>query len=58
MRSMRKDLWTLARTLLWRRWSLIAMIIAILAYLLVYLFLREEREPSITPPKPPHLLSS
>lgn len=58
IRSKRRELWDLARTLLWRRWSLIAVFIAIVAYLLVNFLLKKDREPSITPPKPPHLFSS
>ena len=58
MRSKRRELWDLARALLWRRWSLIAVFIAIVAYLLVHVLLKKDREPSITPPKPPHLFSS
>ena len=58
IRSRRRELWDLARTLLWRRWSLIAVIIAIVAYLLVNFSLRKDREPTITPPRPPHLFSS
>lgn len=53
MRSVRKSLWSLARTLLWRRWSLVAIVVAALLYLLVYLFFRPDPTPTIPTPQPP-----
>ena len=57
MRSVRKTLWAFARTVLWRRWSLVAIAVAVLLYLIAYLVLKPEPTLSIPPPEPPHPLS-
>lgn len=53
MRLMREGLWTMAKTLFWRRWSLVAVIIALALYGLARLLLQPEPTPSISPPAPP-----
>jgi hypothetical protein len=57
MRSARKALWGLARTLLWRRWSLVAIAVAAALYLIVWLVLKDDPAPLIPPPEPPNPLS-
>ena len=57
MREMRRSLWRMARTILWRRWSLVAIVIALLLYLVAYLILRPDPAPTIPPPAPPNPLS-
>lgn len=49
--AMRKGLWGLARTILWRRWSLIAALLAITIYM-TFFFLLKSRPPS-SPTLPP-----
>ena len=58
MRKMRETLWLVARTLLWRRWSLVAIAVALIIYLVAYLVLKEDPAPTIPPPQPPSPLSS
>lgn len=53
IRTMRKSLWRIARTILWRRWSLVAIVLAILTYLIVYLVLDRAPTPAIPTPEPP-----
>ena len=57
MREMRQSLWQIARTILWRRWSLIAIVIALLLYLVAYFLLRTDPAPTIPPPEPPDPLT-
>lgn len=58
MRKVRGDLWGFARTLLWRRGSLIAIVVALLLYLLAHFFLKSDPAPSVTPPKPRNPISA
>lgn len=57
LRELRKTLWVFARTVLWRRWSVFAIVVAALLYLLAYLLLKPDPEPSIQAPQPPTPLS-
>ena len=57
MRLLRKTLWTFAKSYLWRRWSLFAVIVALVLYLIAYLLLKADPPPSITPPQLPSPLS-
>jgi hypothetical protein len=58
MRKLRSTLWDFAKTLLWRRLSLVATIVAIVLYLVVYLLTKQDPVPSIPTPQPPIPLSS
>ena len=58
IRKARETLWKVAKVLLWRRWSIVAILVAALLYLLAYLFLKKEEAPSIDIPEPPTPLSS
>ena len=56
--AMREGLWKFARTILWRRWSLVAALIAIVLYLLFYFVMKSNPptpDPAPTPsyPLPP-----
>lgn len=53
--AMREGLWRLARTLLWRRWSLVAALLAIVLYLILYFVLKSDPVPEPAPqlPMPP-----
>ena len=53
VRAMRAGLWALAKALFWRRWSLVAVAIAALLYLVVHLLLRPDPPRSIPTPVPP-----
>jgi hypothetical protein len=57
MRELRQNLWVLAKTMVWRRWSLVALAVAVALYLLAFFLLREKAPTSIPPPDPPHPLS-
>lgn len=57
MRVTRERLWTFAKTYLWRRWSLIAVAVALFLYLVAHLILKEDPAPTISPPQPPTPLS-
>ena len=57
IRTMRQSLWSLARTILWRRWSLIAIVVAAILYLVAHLLLKPDPEPSIPTPEPPSPLA-
>jgi len=58
MRKVRSSLWALAKALLWRRLSLIAIIVAFVLYLIARLLLGQDPAPSIPTPQPPIPLSS
>jgi hypothetical protein len=58
MRTMRASLWTLAVTLLWRKWSLVAILVAVILYLVACLLLKSEPSPAIPTPEPPNPVSS
>ncbi len=58
--TMRKGLWKFARTVLWRRWSLIVALLAIALYLIFYFTMTPDTpgqnatpEPTRTLPLPP-----
>ena len=51
MAKMRHRLWKIARTILWRRWSLFAALGAIILYLVVY-FVLKSSPPGIEHPLP------
>jgi hypothetical protein len=57
MRKVRGTLWDLAKALLWRRWSLIAIVVACVLYLIAYLLLKQDPAPVIPTPQPPNPLS-
>ena len=57
MRTTRKKLWLIAKTVLWRRWSLVAVAVAVVLYLLAHLLLKPDPSPSIVPPEPPNPIS-
>lgn len=57
MRTARENLWVFAKTILWRRWSLIAIAVALLLYLIAYLVLGPAAPPSIPTPDPPRPLT-
>ena len=50
--TLRKGLWKFARTVLWRRWSLVAALLALLLYLTFFLVLRSFSPNSIQSPEP------
>ncbi len=52
--TMREGLWRLAKTLLWRRWSLVAALIAIALYLILY-FVMKSIPPASDPVPTPSL---
>ena len=58
MRIVRHSLWSLAKTLLWRRLSLVAVIVALVLYLIARLLLGQDPAPTIPTPQPPTPLSS
>ena len=58
VRNARQALWKFAKVLLWRRLSIVAIIVAAILYLLAHLFLKKEDSPSIDIPEPPTPLSS
>ena len=60
--AMRENLWQFAKTVLWRRWSLVAALIAIVLYLTFYVIMKTNPpepdpvpapSPTPTPPLPP-----
>ena len=53
VRTMRAGLWAVAKAIFWRRWSLVAIVVAALVYLCVEFFLPPRDDQSIQPPKPP-----
>lgn len=57
IRAMRAGLWAAAKAVFWRRWSLVAVLVALLVYGLCHLLLKPDTESTIPPPHPPHLLS-
>lgn len=57
MRQVRRSLWDLAKALLWRRLSLVAMVVALVLYLIARLILSQDPAPSIPTPHPPSPLS-
>jgi hypothetical protein len=57
LRAVRKKLWILAKTTLWRRWALVAVAVAAVLYLLAVILLKSDPAPSITPPEPPNPIS-
>ncbi|NIP98617.1 MAG: hypothetical protein GWO24_36490 [Akkermansiaceae bacterium] len=50
--AMRQGLWKFARTFIWRRWSLVAALLAIALYLVVY-FVMKSNPPTPAPTPPP-----
>lgn len=58
VRTMRAGLWALAKALFWRRWSLVAAVVAALLYLVAHLLLRPDPPRSIPTPVPPTLPAS
>jgi hypothetical protein len=46
----RENVLAVARTLLWRRWSWITAVLALLVFLLVWFLLRTDPDPIIEPP--------
>lgn len=57
VRTARKKLWLFARTVLWRRWALVAVAVAVILYLVAHLLFQPDPSPSIVPPEPPHPIS-
>ena len=57
VRAMRARLWEYARLLLWRRWSLILLAVAVLGYLLAHAMLRTDTSRVIPVPSPPKLFT-
>jgi len=57
VRAMRSRLWEYARLLLWRRWSLILLAVAVLGYLLAQTMLRPDSTRVIPVPSPPKLFT-
>lgn len=55
VRAMRSRLWEYARLLLWRRWSLILLGLALLGYLLVKATVRPDASQLVPVPSPPLL---
>jgi hypothetical protein len=57
--TLKEGLWKFARTVLWRRWSLVAALLALLLYLTFFLILRssstslDQTPPPLTLPQPP-----
>ncbi|MAT30237.1 MAG: hypothetical protein CMP29_00425 [Roseibacillus sp.] len=50
--TLREGLWKFARTVLWRRWSLVAALLALLLYLTFFLILRSTSPSSVPSPAP------
>ena len=50
--TLKEGLWKFARTVLWRRWSLVAALLALLLYLTFFLVLRSPSPNSIQSPEP------
>ena len=57
VRTVRRKLWKFAKSYLWRKWSLAAIAVALLLYLVAYLILKQDPPPSISPPEPPSPVS-
>lgn len=57
IRNMRAGIWAVAKAVFWRRWSLVAVLLALLVYALCHMLLEPDRESTIPPPNPPQPIS-
>ena len=54
--AMQQGLWDFARTILWRRWSLVAALLAIAVYLTFFFLIKSRPSPRNIPPAPAETL--